>query len=456
MPTQLPLLPDLDAETIGHRTIHYLGSKLRLLNPIRRAIAAIAPPGQAVCDLFAGSGVVSLALAPHWTVTSVDIQEYSRVLGSGLVNAPTNVGVEGNRLSKVAAASSLNSRLRDALSELLEHERQYITSAAKGEIDGLCDLLEHGSLLALNDREHMPVTLHRAAIAALQNLQKQGLDNTPTTVVTRYFGGRYFSWEQAIDFDALLTVIHSLDKSWRDTYLAAALVVASDLVNTIGKHFAQPIRLRDSRGHPKAHLIKQTLRDRNLDVFGRYRAYCQSLKTRRLFKGHHRAVRSDYREFLEGDTTPFAAVYADPPYTRDHYSRYYHVLETMALGDEPGVATTKIRPSGTEQLSRGIYRLQRHQSPFCIPSKARSAFEELFRSVAKRRSPLVLSYSPYETDSRSRPRLLTIDELLGIADEYFRQVEMLPIDGISHNKLNLTERNVNVNGHAEVLICCHS
>lgn len=92
-PVQLPLIT---ASPTGHRvqrTVHYLGSKLRLLDPIQEAVAAVVPDGQPVCDLFAGSGTVSLALASRWKVTSVDIQEYSRVLCSGLLG-PTPV-VEG-------------------------------------------------------------------------------------------------------------------------------------------------------------------------------------------------------------------------------------------------------------------------------------------------------------------------------------------------------------------------
>ena len=92
VPTQLRLLPYLSADRGVQRTIHYLGSKLRAVDPIRRAVSAVAPIGQPVCDLFAGSGIVSLALAADWDVTSVDIQEYSRVLCNGLVNAPPGPG----------------------------------------------------------------------------------------------------------------------------------------------------------------------------------------------------------------------------------------------------------------------------------------------------------------------------------------------------------------------------
>ena len=38
-------------------------------------------------------------------------------------------------------------------------------------------------------------------------------------------------------------------------------------------------------------------------------------------------------------------VYLDPPYTKRQYAAYYHVLETLAYGDEPEVSgVTGLRP----------------------------------------------------------------------------------------------------------------
>ena len=454
MQMQLPLLPDLAAERSLQRTIHYLGSKLRILSPIRRIVASVAPVGQPVCDLFSGSGVVSLALASDWDVTSVDIQEYSRVLCSGLVNPPSNGSEMALRVCDRAVSGSLRLRLRAALRDLLARERRCMVEAAAGGADGLCDLLDHGSLLAFNHRGDASGALRKELNDTLSELSDQGLARGVETVVTRHFGGTYFSWEQAIDLDALLAQIHVVDSPHRDFFLAVALVVASEAVNTVGKHFAQPIKLRDAKGLPKRHLVKQTLRDRTSSVFDRYRAWCESLTTLRRTHGRHRAIRSNYADFLASDATRFAAVYADPPYTRDHYSRYYHVLETMALRDEPEVSTTKIRSNGVPRLSRGLYRMERHQSPFCIPTKAPGAFERLFLDVARRRVPLVLSYSPYDGRAKNRPRLLTIDQLLAMAEQHFNEVELIPVDGMSHNKLNVAERNVSVECHAEVLIRC--
>src|SRR5439155_2129466 len=51
------------ATTEVWRPIHYLGSKLRMANKIREMVAGTDPLGGPVCDLFAGSGTASLALA---------------------------------------------------------------------------------------------------------------------------------------------------------------------------------------------------------------------------------------------------------------------------------------------------------------------------------------------------------------------------------------------------------
>ena len=55
--------------------------------------------------------------------------------------------------------------------------------------------------------------------------------------------------------------------------------------------------------------------------------------------------------------------------------------------------------------SRGLYRTDRHQSPFCIKSTAPGAFAELFAGA--RGLPMLLSYSPFVKDGH--PRMMTID-----------------------------------------------
>ena len=180
-------------------------------------------------------------------------QEYSRVLCNGLINSPPNAGNKADHLCDKANVGSLRSELRYALTGLLAHEQKCLTEAADGTVEGLCDLLEHGSLLPLNATRDMPLPLRTELAVAIAKLDELNLARGPQTVVTRHFGGRYFSWEQAIDLDAALAVIHSEDQPIRDFYLAAALVVASDIV----KHG----RKSTSRNRSSYEMVTATPRD---------------------------------------------------------------------------------------------------------------------------------------------------------------------------------------------------
>ena len=438
-----------------HRVIHYLGSKLRLLDAISDALSTVTPLGGSVCDLFAGSGAVSVNLKNAWRMIAVDIQEYSRVLCNGLLNPPSDGRSIAQALIGDAYRSDLRCRLRASFEPLLSLELEAVSKAAMGDPIPLCDLLEVGSLVAFeHENSQKPPDIARAMRQALAGLKYHSLGAGPETVISRYFGGLYFSWEQAIDFDSLLNQVHGLNESDRDFYLAAVLATASDVVNTVGKHFAQPIKLRDSDGNPKRHLVKQTVKDRTLNVFRVFEEWVSRFDSIPRSEFKHLAIRSDYLEFLCRTDVEFDAVYADPPYTRDHYSRYYHVLETMSRYDVPEISRTLIHSDGRPKLSRGLYRVDRHQSPFCIKSRAPGAVEELCRAVSDRGIPLVLSYSPYNSASRSRPRLLSIDEISAIASKYFNNIECIPVDGVAHNKLNTISRNVETDNVAEVIFIC--
>ncbi len=464
---QVPPVPYLDAQAEDQsivsgaasppdfRIVNYLGSKLRLLGPIKSAVGRVAPPGGAVCDLFAGSGAVSVALATDWTVTAADIQEYSRVLCSALLNPVSDTGRSQSELLTRASCSQLGRSLREALSDLVAYERACLRSSEAGDMEGLCDLMEHGSLLSAAaggtaSSERLGILMEDA----LARLRHRHLDEGAETVVTRHFGGTYFSWEQAIELDVLLAEVHAMDALSRDYFLAAVLAVASDAVNTIGKHFAQPVRPRSGDGRPKRHLVRKTVRDRSVDVIDAYRGWLHRLASLPRSSVRHESLRGDFRDVLADSRLRFDAVYADPPYTRDHYSRFYHVLETMCLHDEPDVSTTMIRADGEAKQSRGSYRADRHQSPFCIKSQAPGAFDDLCRGVRARSIPLVLSYSPFKAAAGNRPRLLTVDQLLDITRRHFAHVALETVGGVAHNKFNLASRNVDVDYDAEVLFIC--
>lgn len=430
------------------RPIHYLGNKSRILATIETVVDVVAPEGARVCDLFAGSGVVSRRLARRHPVIAADIQEYSRVLSSALLNPARDPDLS-SRVIEMARPQEKR-MMSSQLCVLIDHEVRAIDDALSGNARNLAAIVEHGSLWRSQHRVGDP-----GAGRELADLMAQActaVDSGPGAVITRYYGGIYFSYEQAVAIDSLAAAARCLGPQERDTAIAAILSVASELVATVGSHFAQPIRAKGSDGSLKLSLLKGVAAKRLRSVecaFGEWLCRYQSLQ---IVGYNHEVQREDFRTVLATLPEDTAAVYADPPYTRDHYSRFYHVLETLALGDEPGVSMMTL--GGTVQPSRALYRRERHQSPFCIRSQVIPAFRSLFAGAAVRKTPVVLSYSPFSPGTAARPmtRLVSVSDLVDLAGEYFDEVRVESAGPVTHSKLNADRLNAAASNEAEILL----
>lgn len=447
----LSYAPTDSIEALAFRPIHYLGSKLRFVDRIIDTLSEMNIDGP-ICDLFSGSGTVSIALSQRFAVTAVDIQEYARVLASALLRR--NEGRFPD-LRTFELAVGLHKDLDDALGPILAFEQRALVDAKAENYELLSEIVEIGSLASAGDAlTDVRPELRAAVRDARDALRRLSCGMTFAVSFIESFGGLYFSFGQAAYLAALLTAAHNVGRAeLRDAALAPLLSCASDLTNTVGKHFAQPIRIHDSSGRIKPHMLARVARDRSKSATT---AYCAAFERFLLLpepRYSGAAYQADYAAFLSETHTQFGAVYADPPYTRDHYSRYYHVLETMARGDVPEISKTKIRATG-ERLSRGMYRLDRHQSPFSIISQAPAAFETLISRVAALGTPLLISYSPFEAEKRDRPRTVSVEQIVGIARRKYSEVDVVAIDGVAHSKLNKRSTNADVKPEAELLIRC--
>jgi adenine-specific DNA-methyltransferase len=446
------------AEPVGSaatfRPIHYLGSKLRLAPAIADALDDADGTRGAVLDLFAGSGTTSLALASHRRVIASDIQEYSRVICSALLaRRPVTENVVSTFTTKLQTSSPLADALRSAVEPLVKFEQMALEAASQGDAEPICSVLEHGSLLAAErGLSGGPSDELRSRLAEVtQRLAGAGLAGSPAATAVRYFGGAYFSYRQAVELDCLAALsADAFPQKLGDLFTASLLSTASHIVNTVGKQFAQPIRPRAKHGGVKHHLLAKIQRDRHLDVHATFLEWLGRYATHEIPGDGHAAIRADYREALTSFSGQYSVVYADPPYTRDHYSRFYHVLETLARRDNPEVARSP--GSAQHELSRGLYRDDRHQSPFCIKSQVTGAFRDLFKLASGNGANMVVSYSPFE--SGAHPRLMQINALINLAREAYPSVELETVDGVSHSKLNHSSLNFDMPAEAEVLIVC--
>lgn len=436
------------------RPIYYLGCKTSFTSEIKAAIDDVDPSGGRLVDLFAGTGSVGAALGTSREVTTVDIQEYSRVLCSAVLCPSALSQAEIASFVARVFCNETTKQLLWCLQPLIEYERECITAAVMGNLSPLVELIESPPLAVHATSELVtPSRLFvNATNKALHRINAEGLWQSKNTTVSRYFGGLYFSFEQAAMLDAILSEIDSFSSQSRDTLMAATLSTASQIVNTVGKQFAQPIQPKNKAGVVKPSLVKTVQRDRSLNVLELYQTWLTRYVTLPGAIGRPQAIRQDYLEAMAENASSYSVIYADPPYTRDHYSRFYHVLETICLRDNPSVSL--VMKDGKLTPSRGAYREDRHQSEFCIRSAAPAAFDALFRSAREHDLPMVLSYSPHETGDGTHPRVVSMDQIVDLAHAHYDRVEVCVVEGVTHNKLNSRELKLKTREHAEILLKC--
>ena len=434
------------------RTIHYLGSKLRVLEFIKQVIDELDPEKNGLCDLFSGTGSVSQYFSSERKVVSVDIQNYSSVICSALL---IPISDEFTRsFTKDLHNSKHIAEYLNVFQPLINLEDSVVNGKLSLDLESVCNFLENSSLYSylsdeINDKLHQEL---KEAFEKTESNLKTFKKNS--FIASKYFGGVYFSFKQSVIIDAIISEIEKTDPKYHNTLFAALLSTASDIVNTVGKQFAQPIRPRNKNGQPKKGILKQLRKDRNIDVLFLYHQWLNKYLSNQPTDFNHQIIQGDYRDALKNLSEDVRVIYADPPYTRDHYSRFYHGLETISLRDFPKISKTKI--GGKEKLSRGLYREKREQSDFCIRSKAPKAFDEMFKLVSEKDRILILSYSPYDKTKGAHPRCVEMELLEEMAKIYFDFVEIRSVGKFSHSKLNRTDLHLEADDSAEVLIICRN
>jgi adenine-specific DNA-methyltransferase len=193
----------------------------------------------------------------------------------------------------------------------------------------------------------------------------------PEFKITAAYGGHYFSPQQAIWIDALRATLPK-SKAARTVGLAALIQAASQCAAAPG-HTAQPFQpTRTAKKFLKEAWSRSVLQ-RTKEAFIQL---CDSAARK---KGFAQVVDANLlaRKLRKGDL-----VFIDPPYSGVHYSRFYHVLESIARG-RSGIVT------GT-----GRYPDERHRprSRYSLQSEASNALDSLLKTIAGRGSKIILTF----------------------------------------------------------------
>ena len=158
--------------------------------------------------------------------------------------------------------------------------------------------------------------------------------------------------------------------------------------------------------------------------------------------GQHQAIATPF-ESLQ-DLPMHDLVYADPPYTAQQYSRFYHVLEVMEDGIIPHLQTDR-----DHEITRGIYPEGRFASRFCSKRLAPRAFADLLHFASTHARIFALSYSQSMSEKSGNYRVISLDELRSICEPY-GDVDVIEV-GHSYRRFNSANAN---SDHREFLIVC--
>lgn len=358
--------------------IKYMGSKSKIMDFVLSGINEVHDKG-GLCDLFGGSASLAGAVGDQVAVHSNDIQSYSGVIA-------------GAYLTAWRSGTSPSGDL------IIEQAKEIVTKNRK-QISGIHDYSKEVSIDEFNaiEQEQQSLLLRKFI--------------RPWHLFVKYYSGTWWSAEQALWIDAIREVAEIYESDPCYEVILSSLMFAMAYASQGTGHYAQ---YRDAKTESSMRDISIYRRKSVSQLFQRKFDSVFSALPKHPPCFAHTITTLDYKVCLSKFSG--GTVYADPPYAFVHYSRFYHALETLVLYDYPVIQ----EKNGS--IVKGRYREDRHQSPFCIRSMVKGAFEDLFQGVRDSNSKLVLSYS--------NTGMISIDELSDIAIKTFpnRSIELVSTD----------------------------
>lgn len=231
---------------------------------------------------------------------------------------------------------------------------------------------------------------------------------SPHLFATTY-SGTFFGIKQAIEIDAVIAALRNArstrricadDLRWSNVALGRTLL---KIANSTG-HFAQYLKPKEG-----SYLRYLALRRRSLWAEWLSSISALSPVGEADWRRRNRVFNQDSLALiprLARNKADVSVIYADPPYTDDQYSRFYHVLETLCLYDYPQVT------------GAGLYRPGRFQTPFSLKAKAASALFRLIVAASRTGADFVLSYPTNGLANKAGA------DISGMLRKYFKRVEI--------------------------------
>lgn len=339
----------------------YMGSKRAMLsNGLGEALRAEITSARRFADLFSGSSAVAWYVAENFScsVIAADLQLFAVCLAEAVI-------------------------ARDvALDPQIIWERWSREAAARARESDVFGGAERFGQISWGRARRRNVMDARTICKESQH------------PVTKAYGGHYFSPKQAVLIDALRAALPQ-DPLQRGAALAALICAASECAAAPG-HTAQPFQ--PTKG--AAPFLFEAWRR---DVLARTKSALEIICPKHA-QIPGKATVCD-AEALARELGQDDLAFVDPPYSGVHYSRFYHVLETIARGECADVTGTGRYPAPIE----------RPKSDFSIQSKSKAALDRLLSVLAERKVRTIVTF-PQEKTSNG----LSGSTVQTVAEKYFK------------------------------------
>ena len=382
----LSLFPDEVAAHIVPNPLpmQYLGGKGRLADWILGTIQETFGGHESFIDLFAGSGAVSWNAAQSgFAVVANDLQPYSfAVLKSMLICKRDELNRLQARIRSLSDETVLLSGARSSAEQLLQTEDKLFKHASR-------DWQKYRSFC-----EHTPLVSDSRSLNELRQRREWNL-------FIQYYPNTYFGVRQCLTLDAIRELAELLDDNLKYHLLASTISVMTFAVSST-THLAQYLKPTSKE------TTENIIRKRSIDIAKEVGKRLEALRQTELPARFARVLNLVHTEALHAVTLDrHTVVYVDPPYFKEHYSRYYHVLDTFLLYDYPDL-TFNPRLS---RVTVGRYRNVRLTSDFGLRSKAADAFKRLFTQCHDKGAAVALSYA--STSLISKEQIIEIANSVG-------------------------------------------
>ncbi|WP_286731043.1 DNA adenine methylase [Acinetobacter sp. UBA1297] len=346
--------------------LQYLGGKSRIVNKILHLLT-LNKNNKKFVDLFSGSGVVAYVATTQKcfnTVYANDIQPYSYEFINALLSQ-NNITPD----DLILTLSQVNKQ------DLLADSRQIFSKDYE---------LEHNFFVSTQNIE-FDWTKYKKFCDETVLLEGNQINNKNFNLFLHYYRNTYFGVYQCAEIDYLKQQISSLKNTNPPLAQALEACVISSMSYNVSSttHLAQFLKPNSLK--TTLNLIETRKCSIIKDVIDRLK----DLKIKNI-SSNTEVFNLDYLEALENiPIDSQTVVYADPPYFKEHYSRYYHILDTFVLYDYPELTfNTRLNT-----VTVGRYRKDRLVSDFGKKALAPKAFEKMIDIIMTKGATLAISYA---------------------------------------------------------------